>query len=77
MRRRSLALLVMAVFSVVGCNPSTEVSAADAEKNKQAFSQESYEKAMIKAGKGDELAAEKARNAARNQGGAPQEEGQH
>ena len=38
------------------------VTQSDSEKNKEEFSQDSYEKAMIAAGKGKELEAEKRRN---------------
>ena len=42
---------------------NAEVTQSDAEKNKKEFSQDAYEDAMRKAGKGAELDAEKKRNA--------------
>lgn len=48
---------------LTGCIGSSEVSQIDATKNQNAFSQDAYEKAMIKAGKGKELEEEKKRNA--------------
>lgn len=64
---------LIAGFLLVGC-ASSEITRNDAEKNKREFSQEAYEAAMKKAGKGAELEAEKARNAAYLSG---QESGQH
>lgn len=52
------------VLAAVGCGPDSEVTQADVEKNQREFSQESYEQAMIRAGKGAELEEEKKRNAA-------------
>jgi hypothetical protein len=65
MKRLALLLPLVAAL-VVGCGAKTEVSHSDAEKNREAFSQEAYEEAMRKAGREDELAQEKANAAARS-----------
>lgn len=67
--RTRWAILVVAA-ALAGCG-SDGVTQADAERNKQEFSQENYEKAMIAAGKSAELEEEKKRNAEylRTQGG--------
>ena len=57
-------LLLLVGGLLIGCVGSSEVSESDAVKNQQAFSQDAYEQAMIKAGKGKELEEEKKRNAA-------------
>ena len=56
------------VAAVLGGCVKDEVTEADAQKMKNDFSQESYEKAMIAAGKEKELEEEKARNKARMDG---------
>ena len=55
-----IGLLVVALAGVVlyGCQKS-EVTNADAEKLKQEFSKDNYEKAMKEHGKGAELEQEK------------------
>jgi len=54
---------IVAIVALSGCNAvDSNVSQADVEKNRKDFSQESYEDAMRKAGRGDELEAEKKRN---------------
>jgi hypothetical protein len=60
----------------IGCMPDAEVTQSDVEKNQKEFSQEAYEQAMIKAGKGKELEEEKKRNAAYLNGGQSQGESQ-
>ena len=70
---RGLLLATVALVAAA-CNSKGEVTEADAARNKAEFSQENYEAAMKAAGKGDELAAEKARNDAYESGG--QTEGQ-
>lgn len=63
------ALLLILGITLLGCVGSSEVSQNDATKNQQAFSQDAYEQAMIKAGKGKELEEEKKRNAEYMRGG--------
>ena len=66
MARISLAVLLVVTLGLVsGCGASSQVSLSDMERNKKEFSQEAYEAAMIKAGKGAELEEEKRRNAER------------
>jgi hypothetical protein len=62
-------LATIVVGLAMGCSNPGEVSQSDAVRNQEAFSQDAYEKAMIKAGKGKELEEEKKRNAAHLQGG--------
>ncbi|MBC8065381.1 MAG: hypothetical protein H7Y17_11155 [Chlorobia bacterium] len=57
------------LLAVAGCVPDAEVSQSDSQKNRQEFSQENYERAMIAAGKGKELEEEKRRNAEYLKGG--------
>lgn len=57
-----------AAAAILGGCTDSEVSAADVEKNQIEFSQDSYEKAMIKSGRGKELEEEKKRNEAYKQG---------
>ena len=70
---RKLLVAALTVVAAVGCGDKGEVSESDAAKNKEAFSQEAYEDAMKKAGKGAELEAEKKRNAAYLQGQSGQQ----
>lgn len=65
MKRFLVGLLV--VPFLVGCGNSGEVTQDDAAKNKAAFSNEAYEKAMRDSGKGAELEAQKKREAERDQ----------
>lgn len=61
--QKSVIAIVLAAALLGGCGAvDSEVSRSDVERNKREFSQEAYEDAMKKAGKGDELAAEKKRN---------------
>lgn len=73
--RLLFGFILAACLFAAGCNQESvdaDVTQADVEKNKQEFSQESYEEAMKKAGKGDELAAEKERNAQYQNAGGDQ-----
>jgi hypothetical protein len=77
MRYLTLTILIAGI-ALAGCGVDSEVTQSDVEKNRKEFSQENYEAAMIKAGKGKELEEEKKRNAAHMAaGGQGQEEGQH
>lgn len=59
--RPTVAILALAVvFSLVGCVQG-EATVSGAEDVQKEMSRESYEKAMIDAGKGDELEKEKAK----------------
>lgn len=70
-RARVLAALMPAIALVVaGCN-SSGVSESDQAKVSKEFSRESYEKAMVDAGKGKELEEEKRKEAEHLNGGAP------
>ena len=60
---RRVAIFVAASAVLAGCSSGT-TSDADNQKLVKEFSQESYEQAMINAGKGAELEAEKKRDAA-------------
>ncbi len=60
-----LLLLIIAATVVVGCNSG--VTAGDSDAMRKEFTQENYEKAMIAAGKGEELEREKAAAAARGE----------
>lgn len=62
-----LALCIL----TAGCSGSvdSDVTRSDVEKNQREFSQEAYEDAMRKAGKGAELEAEKQRNKEHLEGG--------
>lgn len=65
-----LTLAAIAALGAIGCGiEDSEVSRSDAERNKQEFSQENYEKAMKAAGKEKELEEEKRRAEQYNQGG--------
>lgn len=67
--KRLKILLLAIVACACGCMTTGEVSQADAVKQQNAFSQDAYEQAMIKAGKGKELEEEKKRNAEYMKGG--------
>jgi hypothetical protein len=64
--RKLLAIGVLAALglAVIGCDPGT-VSQGDQEAMRKEMSQEAYEEAMRKAGRGAELDAQKAQDAAR------------
>lgn len=68
-RLGALALLAMAL---IGC-AKTGVSADESRHVNEQFSQGAYEEAMIKAGKGEELAKEKENWAKHNAGAEDQE----
>jgi len=70
---RYFLILACVLTVTLGCVDS-DVSASETEKNLKEFSQDSYDQAMIKAGKGKELEEEKKRNAAHMAG--QQSEGQ-
>lgn len=60
-----IAFAALAVACLTGCGvPDTDVTQADVERNRREFSQDAYEEAMRKAGRGKELEEEKARNEA-------------
>ncbi len=61
-----LGLIAVALLALVvaGCNTG-EVSTSDMENVKQEMSREAYEEGMRKAGRGDELEAQKKADAAR------------
>lgn len=63
------ALLLVMALMVAGCN-SSGVSESDQAKVSKEFSRESYEKAMVDAGKGKELEEEKRKEAEHLNGGA-------
>jgi hypothetical protein len=52
-------LLALLLTIVAGCGPKTGISSSEAESQSKEWGQEAYEEAMIKAGKEDELKAEK------------------
>lgn len=58
MMKSTLVLMAVCVC-LVGCGPKTGLSSDEQEAQREAWGQEAYEEAMIKAGKGDELKAEK------------------
>lgn len=60
----AVALLASLGLAVMGCDPGT-VSEGDQESMRKEMSTETYEDAMRKAGKGAELDAQKAADAAR------------
>lgn len=60
-----MLLLVTSVALVAGCDDDSTTTTSEAEQVRQEMSQENYEDAMIKAGRGDELEKQKAADAAR------------
>ncbi|MCX7798920.1 MAG: hypothetical protein N2109_01090 [Fimbriimonadales bacterium] len=67
------ACLMLLAAATVGCSAGTGVTEADAQKMKEEFSTENYEKAMREAGKADELEAQKQREAQYLQGTGQQD----
>lgn len=69
--KRSLPFALVALC-LAGCGvPDSDVTQADVDRNRKEFSQDAYEEAMKKAGRGKELEEEKARNEAYLRGQAP------
>jgi len=66
-------ILLVVLLGTVGCVKS-EITESDSSNVKKQFSQESYEEAMIKSGKEQELQEEKARWAAHEASGVSQGE---
>lgn len=64
-----------AAVIAVGCGAGV-VTESDSQRVRDQFSQEAYEKAMIEAGRGDELEAQKQREAAFLAGTGEQDAGQ-
>ncbi len=54
-----LIVFVALSLFLAGCGPKTGISSSEAEAQSKEWGQDAYEEAMIKAGKGDELKAEK------------------
>ncbi len=52
-------VLLAVSMCLLGCGPKTGLSSDESEEQSKQWGQEAYEEAMIKAGKGDELKAEK------------------
>lgn len=59
-----LMVVALAALALTGCN-SGEVSTSDMENVRNEMSREAYEEGMRKAGRGDELEAQKKADAAR------------
>lgn len=59
-------MIAIAVLSqlLVACGPKTGISSSEAEQQSKEWGQDAYEQAMIKAGREDELKAEKEKWAA-------------
>jgi hypothetical protein len=64
MKKLFIVMAALAAIALIGCDPGT-VSQDDMEQVRKEMGTEAYEKAMIDAGKGDELEAQKAADAAR------------
>jgi hypothetical protein len=73
---RRIALLVLAAAALLGCGPKTGLSSSDAEEQAKQWNQDAYEKAMIDAGREEELKEEKEKWARSQQQGQEQPEGQ-
>lgn len=58
-----VAVALLSLF-LVGCGPKTGISSSEAEAQSKEWGQDAYERAMIKAGREDELKAEKEKWAA-------------
>ncbi|MBX3113951.1 MAG: hypothetical protein KF836_05240 [Fimbriimonadaceae bacterium] len=66
----SLLLLVSLVGALIGCDDESTITTEESEQVRKEMSQEAYEDAMIKAGRGAELEQQKAAEEARRQPGA-------
>jgi hypothetical protein len=64
MKKALPVMAALAAIALIGCDPGT-VSQDDMEAVREEMGTEAYEKAMKDAGKGDELEAQKAADAAR------------
>ena len=73
---KGLIVLVALTACLVGCGPKTGISSSEQQDQSKAWSQEAYEEAMIKAGREDELKAEKEKWAQSQGQGQGQEQGQ-
>ncbi|MFN3684020.1 MAG: hypothetical protein ACK41F_08810 [Fimbriimonadaceae bacterium] len=69
---RTLSLLAAAAI-LSGCSAGSGVTESDAQKVKEEFSTENYEKAMKESGRAEELEAQKQREAQYLQGGGEQD----
>ncbi|MEJ5171958.1 MAG: hypothetical protein WHU10_13305 [Fimbriimonadales bacterium] len=65
--------LLLAATVLFGCSAGSGVTESDAQKVKEEFSTENYEKAMRESGRADELEAQKQREAQYLQGTGAQD----
>lgn len=63
-------LLLVTLVTLIACDDESTITTSESEQVRQEMSQEAYEDAMIKAGRGAELEQQKAAEEARRQPGA-------
>jgi len=62
--------LAVAFVALIGCDDESTITTSESEQVREEMSQEKYEDAMIKAGRGAELEQQKAAEESRRQSGA-------